>query len=63
MSAIIGNFLGGFLISRVSYTTFYSIIPIVAVCAAIFLFGVSTPDLVTEDDFDEIEMKAVDIKS
>jgi MFS family permease len=52
ISAIFGNFLGGFLISRVTYSTFYSVIPVIAIFAAIFLLGVSKPDPVTEDDFD-----------
>ena len=41
--------MGGFLISRVRYTTFYTVIPSIAVCAAIFLLGLSKPDPVLED--------------
>ena len=62
LAMIFGNFTGGFLIARVTYTTYYTVIPCITICAVFFFIGVKKPDQVVEDE-PETELKALDLVS
>ena len=54
ISMILGNLLGGILLSHVKYSTFYTVIPCITIVGVFYFLGVRQPDPVEEEEVSEI---------
>ena len=55
LSMIFGSLIGGILITRVQYTTFFLILTAISLIAAIYFFGVQNPDPIEIEPGEEVK--------